>query len=220
MSDNEDNDTVVDDDITTGNSVKTIMNSFPKRTLQYASLEKTRSRTKNAFIGLYYRLHELNVDSFVQYEKYGINTEKSVFNHTFRYCKDNNIIINWDNKVFRDMYNYTARKVYANLDYTPNSVGLVNKLMYGELKPTELAGMGHEELYPEYWEAMRMNIHNDLIREFGDGTEKEQYKEGMFKCKRCGSKKTTHTQRQTRSADEPMTTFVNCNNCGNRWRFC
>ncbi|GLD50578.1 transcription elongation factor A protein 2 isoform X3, partial [Lates japonicus] len=24
---------------------------------------------------------------------------------------------------------------------------------------------------------------------------------------------------QTRSADEPMTTFVLCNSCGNRWKF-
>lgn len=27
-------------------------------------------------------------------------------------------------------------------------------------------------------------------------------------------------QVQTRSADEPMTTFVLCNECGNRWKFC
>jgi hypothetical protein len=27
-------------------------------------------------------------------------------------------------------------------------------------------------------------------------------------------------QMQTRSADEPMTTFVSCLNCNNRWKFC
>lgn len=31
---------------------------------------------------------------------------------------------------------------------------------------------------------------------------------GMFKCGRCGQNRTTYTQAQTRSADEPMTTFV------------
>ncbi|KAF6771773.1 hypothetical protein AHF37_08903 [Paragonimus kellicotti] len=25
---------------------------------------------------------------------------------------------------------------------------------------------------------------------------------------------------KTRSADEPMTTFVYCNHCGHRWKFC
>lgn len=33
-------------------------------------------------------------------------------------------------------------------------------------------------------------------------------------------RKTTYYQMQTRSADEPMTTFVTCVNCGNRWKFC
>ncbi|CAM9988249.1 unnamed protein product [Phaeothamnion confervicola] len=44
--------------------------------------------------------------------------------------------------------------------------------------------------------------------------------EGMFECGRCKSKKTTYFQKQTRSADEPMTTFVTCKNCGKNWKFC
>lgn len=41
---------------------------------------------------------------------------------------------------------------------------------------------------------------------------------GLFKCGRCKSTNTSNTQKQTRSADEPMTVFVLCNNCGNRWK--
>ena len=40
----------------------------------------------------------------------------------------------------------------------------------------------------------------------------------LFTCGRCKSIKTTSTQKQTRSADEPMTVFVFCLNCGNRWK--
>ena len=29
----------------------------------------------------------------------------------------------------------------------------------------------------------------------------------------------SHYQLQTRSADEPMTTFVSCQECGHRWKF-
>lgn len=40
----------------------------------------------------------------------------------------------------------------------------------------------------------------------------------LFTCSRCKSVKTTSTQKQTRSADEPMTVFVLCLNCGKRWK--
>jgi transcription elongation factor S-II len=43
-------------------------------------------------------------------------------------------------------------------------------------------------------------------------------KEGQFRCFKCGSTDTEYTQRQTRAADEPMTNFVHCNECGNRWK--
>eukprot|EP01059_Diplonema_ambulator_P006803 TRINITY_DN163_c0_g1_i5.p1 TRINITY_DN163_c0_g1~~TRINITY_DN163_c0_g1_i5.p1 ORF type:complete len:592 (+),score=156.15 TRINITY_DN163_c0_g1_i5:671-2446(+) len=42
----------------------------------------------------------------------------------------------------------------------------------------------------------------------------------QFQCGRCKARKTTYFQMQTRSADEPMTTFVTCVNCGNAWKFC
>ncbi|KAM0681265.1 Transcription elongation factor A protein 1 [Glugoides intestinalis] len=41
----------------------------------------------------------------------------------------------------------------------------------------------------------------------------------MFQCGRCKQKKCTYSQLQTRSCDEPMTTFVTCTVCGHRWKF-
>lgn len=41
----------------------------------------------------------------------------------------------------------------------------------------------------------------------------------MFKCSKCKTRKCSYYQLQTRSCDEPMTTFVTCVNCGNRWKF-
>ncbi|KAK4181750.1 transcription factor S-II, central domain-containing protein [Triangularia setosa] len=40
-----------------------------------------------------------------------------------------------------------------------------------------------------------------------------------LKCGKCGQKKVSYSQAQTRSADEPMTTFCECTVCGNRWKF-
>ena len=42
--------------------------------------------------------------------------------------------------------------------------------------------------------------------------------DGMFKCNKCKSMKTVYYQMQTRSADEPMTTYVTCTNCEARWK--
>ena len=37
-------------------------------------------------------------------------------------------------------------------------------------------------------------------------------------CPKCEHPRAYFMQLQTRSADEPMTTFVVCNECGNRWK--
>ena len=41
---------------------------------------------------------------------------------------------------------------------------------------------------------------------------------GLYKCGACKSTKTTHYSQQTRSADEPMTVFVSCLDCGKKWK--
>ncbi|KAF9090377.1 RNA polymerase II elongation factor [Mortierella sp. GBA35] len=51
------------------------------------------------------------------------------------------------------------------------------------------------------------------------GAEAQQAETDMFKCGKCKGRKCRYYQMQTRSADEPMTTFVTCINCDNRWKF-
>jgi DNA-directed RNA polymerase subunit M/transcription elongation factor TFIIS len=45
-----------------------------------------------------------------------------------------------------------------------------------------------------------------------------EVEEGALECKKCGSKRTFSYSKQVRSCDEPMTTFVTCIECGNRWK--
>jgi len=39
-----------------------------------------------------------------------------------------------------------------------------------------------------------------------------------YRCGKCGNKKCSYFQMQTRGADEPMTTFVTCIKCNNKWK--
>jgi len=48
----------------------------------------------------------------------------------------------------------------------------------------------------------------------------EGTKTDLLTCGKCKKNNCSYNQIQTRSADEPMTTFVLCNECGNRWKFC
>lgn len=46
----------------------------------------------------------------------------------------------------------------------------------------------------------------------------ETVPEGSYTCRRCRSKRIVTIQKQTRSADEPMTCFHTCVECDNRWK--
>mmetsp|Transcript_3240 Transcript_3240/g.4726 ORF Transcript_3240/g.4726 Transcript_3240/m.4726 type:complete len:340 (-) Transcript_3240:278-1297(-) len=63
------------------------------------------------------------------------------------------------------------------------------------------------------WEQANADKVNEMC-----GIKGDLLKASLFTCGRCKSHKTTSTQKQTRSADEPMTVFVFCENCGNRWK--
>jgi transcription elongation factor S-II len=77
--------------------------------------------------------------------------------------------------------------------------------------------MSAQELYPDIWE--EIIVKNSRKMEL---LSKDNNVQGtdMFKCGKCHKRNCTYFQMQTRSADEPMTTFVTCLECANRWKFC
>ena len=89
------------------------------------------------------------------------------------------------------------------------------RLFSKNFKPHDLVFMSHQELSPDKWkdlvEAKKKRDENIFCPKIEATTDD-------FTCYRCKSKKCTYYQMQTRSADEPMTTFVSCLECGNRWR--
>ena len=73
-----------------------------------------------------------------------------------------------------------------------------------------------KELNPKIWQEL---IKAKINRDKNFGKEDELLATDEFKCFKCKKNKCTYYQQQTRSADEPITTFVSCLNCGNKWRF-
>jgi len=114
-------------------------------------------------------------------------------------------------------YRGKIRSLFVNLKDKANP-SLRESIVSGELSPEKFSRMTSEEMMTEDRRAADQKIKEEnLFKSLGAG-EQEAETEG-FQCGRCKQRKCRYRQAQTRSADEPMTTFVTCVNCGNRWKF-
>ncbi|KAM3839437.1 transcription elongation factor A protein 2 [Vipera latastei] len=126
--------------------------------------------------------------------------------------------------VFQDVkntdlkYKNRIRSRLSNLKDSKNP-DLRKNVLCGVITPEQIAVMTSEEMASNELKEIRKAMTKEAIREHQmaktGGTQTD-----LFTCNKCKKKNCTYTQVQTRSSDEPMTTFVVCNECGNRWKFC
>ncbi|MBW0553044.1 hypothetical protein O181_092759, partial [Austropuccinia psidii MF-1] len=113
-------------------------------------------------------------------------------------------------------YKNKMRSLIFNLR-DKNNPGLREAVVSGELGASKLCRMGPQDMASEERKAQdRKLAEENLFKARGAGPQ--QAETDAFRCGRCGLRKCTYYQMQTRSADEPMTTFVTCVNCNNRWK--
>jgi transcription elongation factor S-II len=105
----------------------------------------------------------------------------------------------------------------GNISHNKNAQFVLNKLKYNLWDPENIISMKSEVLYPELWESLILKNSKKMLML---GKENKEQGTDIFKCGKCRQFNCTYFQMQTRSADEPMTTFVTCLNCSNRWKFC
>mmetsp|Transcript_69729 Transcript_69729/g.167395 ORF Transcript_69729/g.167395 Transcript_69729/m.167395 type:complete len:391 (-) Transcript_69729:68-1240(-) len=119
-------------------------------------------------------------------------------------------------------YNNQARAVIHNLK-DPKNPTFRFKLIVGYYAPERVPTLSAEEMASDVKNAERAKIRQDAAEAIQSdwairhGATRIS---GMFTCGRCKGTRTTYFQMQTRSSDEPMTTFVTCLTCSNRWKFC
>uniref|UniRef100_A0A3Q2YAV2 Transcription elongation factor A (SII), 2 n=1 Tax=Hippocampus comes TaxID=109280 RepID=A0A3Q2YAV2_HIPCM len=113
-------------------------------------------------------------------------------------------------------YKARLRSRISNLKDQKNP-DLRRNVLCGNISAQRIASMTSEEMASAELKKIRETLTKESIREH-QLSKVGGNKTDMFVCKKCQGRDCTYTQVQTRSADEPMTTFVLCNECGNRWK--
>ncbi|XP_004531187.1 transcription elongation factor S-II [Ceratitis capitata] len=115
-------------------------------------------------------------------------------------------------------YKNRVRSRVANLKDAKNPT-LRSNYMCGAVTAQQLARMTPEEMASDEMKKLREKFVKEAINDAQLATV-QGTKTDLLKCGKCKKRNCTYNQLQTRSSDEPMTTFVMCNECGNRWKFC
>lgn len=109
------------------------------------------------------------------------------------------------------------RSLFQNLKSKSNP-NLRKHVLSGEIPAKKFVVMTHDEMKSDARRAEDKRLKDlNMMEAMVAKVEKAISKE--FQCGKCKQKMVSYSQAQTRSADEPMTTFCECMNCGNRWKF-
>lgn len=143
--------------------------------------------------------------------------EEGIYNYVCEQAGARNMPIDFENVQFRRIYVNKLQSVYVNLD-GKSFVGnkdLLARVKKGQVEPTRVAWMKPQEMYPELWKEL---IERKEASEEFMYLKKHEVETTIFKCEKCKERRCTYYQMQKRKSDEPMTTFITCVNCGNKWQ--
>ena len=121
-----------------------------------------------------------------------------------------------DSPLFTRMYLSKCRQVKDNIDpesYIGNA-DLQTKIQEGSVDIRSIPGMSPAELFPGKWSGLmeEKRRRDEVQYNFTPTATSERYL-----CKRCGSRKISYYEMQTRSADEGTSSFFTCIDCGAKW---
>ncbi|GFP89383.1 transcription elongation factor a protein 2 [Phtheirospermum japonicum] len=113
---------------------------------------------------------------------------------------------------------FKYRSVIFNIK-DQNNPDFRRKVLIGDIEPRVILELTPEEMASDARQEENAQIKQKALFN-SERAAAPKASTNEFTCGRCKKKETTYYQMQTRSADEPMTTFVTCVNCNNHWKFC
>lgn len=165
-------------------------------------LKRTSSDVRNNCIGVLYNgLAYRSTDSIEVVLTKAVEVEAAAFKHF---------------KGEGAEYRTKIRSLFANLKVKSNRE-LGRKVMAGEINPSDFVKMSQDELKSQEHKLRDKELEKENMNK-AQVAQPEKSISDALTCGKCGQKKVSYTQAQTRSADEPMTTFCECLVCGNRWK--
>ena len=133
-----------------------------------------------------------------------------------KYTNNSRLSVDMEARVAREYgaiedYSAKIRQLAYNLKHNPELISTYTpQSLVGLDNDTLAKGMPAELWYAEFLKT--------LAREEELVTQQAVGGDSILKCRKCSSTNLTTNQVQTRGADEPMTVFVNCDDCNTRWR--
>jgi len=129
--------------------------------------------------------------------------------HIYLYCNDyaenNNCIFLLDD-IIQTKISF-LREIMIKNNYLKDSIK--NKT----IDPSKICYVNQENIEPDKYKQILEK------RELEEYRRNNQATSNAFKCKKCGERRCQVTQKQTRSGDEPATTYVECMECGYTFKF-
>ena len=145
------------------------------------------------------------------------NLERGIFNSTIHLAEEKGVVKQWENKHFQKIYILKALSLFSNLsknNYIGNT-NLFDRVKSCEIQPYDLSFMTPSDIFPEMWKTI---LDKKEKRDKMKYEKRSEIATDLYRCGKCGKRQCSIYQLQTRSADEPMTTFVTCLNCDKRWK--